>query len=392
VAVAASYTRARIFPRRPEATFEDWVVNHFGRTLYRIFFQSYTEKVWGMTGTQIQAKWAAQRIKGLSLRTAVMDMFYRRRPKSADTIKTLINKFEYPRLGPGMMWEAFRRRTESCGARVELRTRVTGIRHERGSVTAVDLERDGQVRIQPCGHVISSMPIRDLVRALSPAPPETIRAAAERLRYRDFITVAIIVDQADVFPDNWIYVHEKSVHVGRIQNFKNWSPEMVPDPSQTCLGLEYFCSEGDEIWSQSDDALVELARRELAALGLVNPARIVEGVVVRMRKAYPVYDDGYEQAVAEIRDYLQTLGNLQLVGRNGMHKYNNQDHSMVTAMLAVRNLLGERHDLWAVNADDDYHEATSPHRDVGEDLSLAAGVGATQPRVPRAVPETDSPI
>ena len=380
--VICSYLYAQLRPVRPETTFEDWVTNRFGRTLYRIFFESYTEKVWGIPGREIRAQWAAQRIKGLSLRTAVLNMLKRSR---GSDLKTLIEEFEYPRHGPGMMWEAFARRVEAGGGRVQLDTRVVALKHDRGRVTSVTLETGGRTVEQPATHVISTMPMRDLVQALDPAPPARVAAAAEKLRYRDFLTVALVVDAPSLFPDNWIYVHETAVKVGRIQNFKNWSPEMVPDPSRTCLGLEYFCSEGDPLWALSDDELIALGTRELGQLRLVDPALVSDGTVVRMRKAYPVYDEGYELVVDTVRQHLDQLTNLQLVGRNGMHKYNNQDHSMVTAMLAVRNLYGERHDVWAINADDEYHEEATGQNATADALQTR-GLAATQPRVPLRVP------
>ncbi|MFI5178348.1 MAG: NAD(P)/FAD-dependent oxidoreductase [Vicinamibacterales bacterium] len=368
-AVLASYLRACARPIAPETSFEDWVCNRFGRRLFDMFFRSYTEKVWGIPCREIGAQWAAQRIKGLSLWTAVLGMLP---GSSGGGVKTLIHEFEYPRLGPGMMWEACRDRVEAAGGRVELRTRVLDLLHDGDAIHAVVLERGGERHVQPAHHVISTMPIRHLVRGLSPAPPDDVRAAAGRLKYRDFLTVALVVDRAAMFPDNWIYIHDPTVRVGRIQNFKNWSPEMVPDASLTCLGLEYFCSEGDDLWRMDDEALVALGARELEAMGLLGAGRVVDASVLRVFKASPVYDDGYGLALDTIREWTNRLTNLQLVGRNGMHKYNNQDHSMLTAQLAVRNLLGERHDLWAVNADEEYHEE-------GETRALAA----SQPLVPR---------
>ena len=370
-AVLASYMRARLSPIRPEVSFEDWVINRFGRKLYLRFFKSYTEKVWGIPCREIGAQWAAQRIKGLSLWTAAINML---RPQAGGGIKTLIHEFEYPRLGPGMMWDACRERIEAGGNRVSLGARVVELRHENSEVHSLVIESNGTRWTQPVSHVISTMPITHLVRGLNPAAPAEIRAAAARLRYRDFLTVALIVDAAQLFPDNWIYVHDPSVRVGRIQNFKNWSPEMVPDASVTCLGLEYFCSAGDDLWSQSDEELVALAAREVEAIGLLERARVVDATVLRVHKAYPVYDDGFQQALDCVRSWTDRLRNLQLVGRNGMHKYNNQDHSMLTALLAVRNLSGERHDLWAVNADEEYHEEN--------DLRALA---ASQPLVPRRI-------
>ncbi|MEQ1728961.1 MAG: NAD(P)/FAD-dependent oxidoreductase [Vicinamibacterales bacterium] len=380
VRVLLSYAWATVHPVRPEVSFADWVSNRFGRRLYRIFFETYTEKVWGIPPSTIGAQWAAQRIKGLSLASAVRHMLF---PARGKTARTLIEEFDYPRFGPGMMWEAVAERIEAAGGRIRLESWVSALHHADGRIVSVDIERGGQREPVPAGHVISTMAIRDLVNALVPAPPSAVLDAARRLKYRDFLTVALVLDSPDVFPDNWIYIHDESVRVGRIQNFKNWSPEMVPHLRQTCLGLEYFCFEGDGLWSMSDADLVALATRELRQLGLSGTGPVTEGYVVRARKAYPVYDEGYMDALRAVRAYLETFENLQLVGRNGMHKYNNQDHSMLTAMLAVRNLYGEQHDLWALNTDDEYGE------EVQESKAATDGplreVEGSQPRVPRAM-------
>ncbi len=386
--ILASYFWIKVRPVRPEVSFEDWVTNRFGRRLYKTFFETYTEKVWGIPCRTISAQWAAQRIQGLSLTTAVLNMLFPGRNRRAgQTIKTLVDEFEYPRLGPGMMWEAFRAEILRLGSRIELETRVTRIVHDHGKVNVVEMVRHGQVVRQPAAHVISTMPMRDFVRALDPPAPPDLQDTADRLKYRDFLTVALIVDEADLFPDNWIYIHDSSVKVGRIQNFKNWSPDMVPDPSKTCLGLEYFCSIGDELWSMSDAALVDLGRRELSRLGLARADRIVDGTVVRMPKAYPVYDDGFADVVSATRQYLDGFENLQLIGRNGTHKYNNQDHSMVMAMLAVRNLFGEQHDLWALNADDEYQEEIrTDNQDARSPIENdVRNLATTQPLVPTSV-------
>jgi protoporphyrinogen oxidase len=376
-----SYVWSHLHPIKPEVSVEDWVSNRFGRRLYRIFFKTYTEKVWGIPCNAISAQWAAQRIKGLSLWTAITSMLFGRfRDKTK--IKTLIDEFEYPRFGPGMMWEKFHAEVERLGGRVDLQTGVRRIFHDGGRVTGVEVERDGTVERIEASAVLSSMPLRDLIHALSPAAPAPVREAADRLKYRDFLTVALIVDTPTLFPDNWIYIHDPQVQVGRVQNFKNWSPEMVPDPKMSCVGLEYFCFEGDGLWTMPDQDLIALGRKEMGTIGLVDPDKVVDGTVVRMPKAYPVYDEGYERALDVVREYLETFSNLQVAGRNGMHKYNNQDHSMVTAMLAVQNLLGEHKDVWGVNAEEDYHEI-----DLGED-SLSAELRAlehTQPSVPTSI-------
>ncbi|HEY4281548.1 MAG TPA: NAD(P)/FAD-dependent oxidoreductase, partial [Chthoniobacterales bacterium] len=356
-AILASYVKIRLFPIKPEKTFEAWVSNRFGRRLYRTFFKSYTEKVWGMPCSEISADWAAQRIKDLSLWSAMMNAIWGgRKSGKKKVIRTLIDSFDYPRLGPGMMWEAVLELISNNGCAVSLGSPVEKIRWEDDVVIAVEVKSNGANRVVPGSHFMSTLPIRELFEKLDPSPPAAVVAAARKLRYRDFITVALIVNKQDLFPDNWIYIHEPGLKVGRIQNFKNWSAEMVPDPTKTCVGLEYFCHEGDGLWSMADSELIALARIELSALGLASEKDIFDGKVVRMPKAYPVYDADYRDALRKVREFLQSIPNLQLIGRNGMHKYNNQDHSMLTAMLATRNVLGENHDLWAVNETDDHHE------------------------------------
>jgi protoporphyrinogen oxidase len=354
VQVVASYLRSRLFPTPKETNLEEWVSNRFGRRLYQIFFKAYTEKVWGIPCTEITAEWAAQRIQNLSLAKAILSATpLMSRSKE---IRTLIDEFRYPRLGPGQMWELTTARIEELGGEVLLNHRVTGIHVEDGRVTAVSAETPAGARRFDTGHVISTMPIRALVRALDPAPPPAVRAAGDALNYRDFLVVALILKQENPFPDNWIYVHAPDVRVGRIQNFNNWSPAMVPVPGRTCLGMEYFCFEGDGLWNSPDADLVALATREIGQLGLADPARLEDATVVRMPKAYPVYDVAYADHLATVRSHVSDIANLQLVGRNGMHKYNNQDHSMLTAMMAVANMQGGTHDLWSVNTDFEYHE------------------------------------
>ncbi len=357
----ASYAYARVRPVRNPRSLEDWVRNQFGWRLYSIFFKTYTEKVWGISTKELSADWAAQRIKSLDLWLVLKSaLLPRRRPANrGDLVTTLIDRFRYPRFGPGQMWERVAEIHREKGRPVLLSRAVERIKHDGGRVTSVVTKTaGGQTEEHRGSDYISSMPIRELVSRLDPAAPEQVRKAADSLSYRDFISVAVMIDRADVFPDNWIYIHDPSVKVGRIQNFKNWSPDMVPDQSKTCLGLEYFCFEGDGLWTATDDALVEQARKELAQLGICRPEEIFDGVVVRQRKAYPVYDDVYQAKVDVVRDYMREhLTNLHLVGRNGMHKYNNQDHSMMTALLVARNIakVGE-YDQWNVNADAVYHE------------------------------------
>jgi protoporphyrinogen oxidase len=355
VRIAWSYLRAQLAPPRAERSFEDWVTRRFGRRMYEIFFKTYTEKVWGMPCAEIGADWAAQRIRNLDLVTAVREALL---PRPAGDVVSLIEEFHYPRLGPGMMWERTRAELEAAGVPVQMGLAVERVLHRGSRVVAVEVrDASGTAERIEGSHFLSSMPLRDLVRALTPAAPPAVAAAAERLRYRDFVTVGLIVDRAELFPDNWIYVHAPEVQVGRIQNFGRWSPDMAPGPTKSSIGLEYFVQEGDALWSQPDAEWIALAIRECSALGLVNAEEITDGVVIRVPKAYPVYDAAYGDAVAEIRCYLEGLPNLQTIGRNGQHRYNNQDHSMVTGAHAARNVAGASLPVWDVNVDAAYHES-----------------------------------
>jgi protoporphyrinogen oxidase len=359
-----SYALARLTPIAAPKSFHDWVRNQFGERLFHIFFKTYTEKVWGMSCDEISADWAAQRIKGLDLRVAVMNALKRslgrtKAPKEGvDVVKTLIETFQYPRKGPGMMWEAAAAKVRARGGEILMGRELASLSYDLDRkmwIIAVASESDCETFT--AHHVVSSAPVRELVAKLKPAPISLLHARA--LRYRDFLTVALMVDTPDLFPDNWIYIHDPSVKVGRVQNFRSWSPEMVPN-GMTCLGLEYFCFEGDGLWTAPDAELIALARREIAKIGLVAESDVVDGCVVRQPKAYPVYDEDYREHVATIRrDLEHSYPSLHLVGRNGMHKYNNQDHAMMTAMLTARNILaGERiYDTWQVNEDAEYHEA-----------------------------------
>jgi protoporphyrinogen oxidase len=345
-----SYMWARLKPISDERSFEDWVVNRFGRRLFDLFFKSYTEKVWGVPTSELRAEWAAQRIRGLSFVSAARNAIGR---GNASGIKSLISEFHYPRYGPGQMWEAMSRTIVDAGGSVRLDARVDGLETSGDRVTAVHV---GTERID-CTAVISSLPLRDVVGLAAPAAPQRVRRAAAGLRYRDFVTVALVLDGDEPFPDNWIYVHEPAVRVGRIQNYRAWSPWMVPDAESVCLGMEYFCFEGDAIWDSSDADLVALASDELRRLGFAGGATIRRGFVTRVPAAYPIYDGEYASRIAMIRTWLDGIGNLQQVGRNGLHRYNNCDHSMLTAIRAVENLLeGSDHDLWRVDVDSSYHE------------------------------------
>ena len=352
--VLLSYLWSRLRPSAAENNFEEWVSNRFGGELYRIFFKTYTEKVWGVPCTEIRAEWAAQRIQGLSLARAIMSASPLQRRSGA--IRSLIDEFKYPRLGPGQMWDRCAELVEAQGGKVVLEHRVESFETSGSRVTAATVTTpDGPRRLE-AEHFISTLSLRTLVRAFGDRAPGPVRAAAERLSYRDFIIVALLVDRPDLFPDNWIYVHTPGVTVGRVQNFNNWSAALVPEPGKTLLGMEYFCSKGDAVWSRSDEELVALATEELQALGLAGRAKVVDATVVRVLEAYPVYDSTYRESVTTIRQFLDSFENFQTVGRNGMHKYNNQDHSMFTAMLTVDNLRGASHDVWAVNSDFEYQE------------------------------------
>jgi protoporphyrinogen oxidase len=367
-----SYVWSKAFPIREVKSFEDWTSNQFGKKLYSIFFKTYTEKVWGMPCNEMSA---AQRIKGLSLWGAVVDGLKRslglnKRPNDGQAVKTLLETFRYPRLGPGMMWDAARDKIVATGkGQVLMGHGLKQLAGDGQGGWRMSAEGPhGEVIIR-ASHAISSAPMRELATRLHPLPAATIQA--NNLKYRDFLTVALKIRSEDLFPDNWIYIHDSKVKVGRVQNFRSWSPEMVPDDSVACVGLEYFCFEGDGLWSMADDELIALAAKEMDILGLVSPDKIVGGAVVRQEKAYPVYDEDYAANVEAMRRELEDKHpTLHLVGRNGMHRYNNQDHAMMTAMLTVENIIaGKRlYDTWCVNEDAEYHEAG----DEGADKMLAA--------------------
>ena len=362
-ACIASYAVAKLRPVAAPRTFHDWVRNNFGERLFSIFFKTYTEKVWGMSCDEISADWAAQRIKGLDLFSAVMDGLRRSlkvKRREGSAVKTLIESFRYPRRGPGMMWEAAAAKILARGGRIAMDRSLDTLAWDAGTGmwTATLVSGSGERSTMTARHVVSSAAIHDLVDALRPAPISKLHARA--LRYRDFLTVALIARTDRDFPDNWVYIHDPAVHVGRVQNFRSWSPELIPEPGHTCLGLEYFCFEGDGLWAASDADLVDLAKREIDHIGLISSSDVVDACVVRQPKAYPVYDEGYADKVATVRLELERdYPTLHMVGRNGMHKYNNQDHAMMTAMLTVENILaGERRfDVWQVNEDADYAES-----------------------------------
>jgi protoporphyrinogen oxidase len=377
-----SYVWARIHPPKDQSNLEGWVAARFGYRLYRTFFKTYTEKVWGVPATEIQADWAAQRIKNLSLLSAVVNAILPKRNQK--DITSLIEEFQYPKYGPGMMWERCRDLVESQGSKVYMNTRVTRIRHEDGRAVAVEADCNGVPMELECSHVISSMPFPQLLKAMDPPVPAEVQKAADDLHFRDFLTVALVVPEKYSFPDNWIYIHSPTVKVGRIQNFGSWSPYLVKE-GRTCLGLEYFVFEGDGLWTSKDEDLIELGKQELQKLGLVQSQHVEAGYVVRQPKAYPVYDEHYKANVDVLREWVQASApNVSPVGRNGMHKYNNQDHSMFTAMLTVENLVADAgHDIWEVNVEEEYHEEKGDGSG-----GTTKGTGRDAPIIPRSAGRT----
>lgn len=351
--VAASYFRWRVFPYRKEHNFERWVTNRFGKRLYNTFFKSYTEKVWGIPCSEIRSEWAAQRIKDLSLKKMLAKMLL----ISDKHYVSLIEKFLYPRRGPSMMWNAIKDFIDNAGGSVRMQHDVRAIVRDGFRVRGIQVENDGKNELLSADHYISSMPITSLVKRLDPAPPPDVVRAAENLRWRDFITVCLIVDKPDLFPDQWIYVHDPGVRMGRMQNYRNWSPEMVPDPSKTGLGLEYFCTAGDELWCMPDEELMELGKNELSQMGLARRRDVIDGTVFRIPKAYPVYDSEYSEHLEIVRDFVGQLENFQTMGRSGLFRYNNMDHSMVSGISAVQNIVNDTCiNLWSINEEEEYLE------------------------------------
>jgi protoporphyrinogen oxidase len=349
--ILMSYVKARIMPHPEEETFDQWVSNRFGERLYQTFFRTYTEKVWGIPCSAIRADWAAQRIKGLSLLSAVSNAIF-----GTQKTKSLISEFDYPLLGPGMMWQCFQQRIEAAGGIVHLNSEVVGIGHGQRGIESITVRREGSTREIPIGHLISSVPLNRLALLMDPKVPTPVREAADALSYRAFLIVLLIIDREHLFPDQWIYIHSPEARVGRIQNFKNWSAAMVPDSRKTSIGMEYFCNEGDDFWRKPDDELVAVASRELELLGLGESRDVIEGLVVRQPNAYPVYDQDYKRHLATMRDFIGGFDNLQTIGRSGMHRYNNMDHSMLTGVLAAENVAGAGHNLWEINEEEEYLE------------------------------------
>ncbi len=356
VAVAGSYAKRRLWPLHPETSFRDWVVNRFGDRLYETFFRSYTEKVWGIPCTELGRDWAAQRIRGLSLLAALKDAA---RWGEGESPKTLIRTFRYPRLGPGQMYEAMARRAERSGATVLVDREAVAIRSADGRTTCVAARSpDGTVTEVEGTHFLSSAPLPEAVRAWSPTPPTDVKDAGSRLRFRSLITVHLVIEGSGLFPDNWVYVHAPEVTAGRVQNYGNWSAAMVPDDSSTSLGVEYFCSEGDRLWRMADDELAALASEEIDRMGLVEGPAIRLSTVTRAPHAYPVYAGSYQSDVGSVRAFLGGFGNFQPIGRSGLFRYNNMDHSILTGLRAARNILGlSTDDVWSVNEEEEFLEA-----------------------------------
>jgi len=356
--IIISFTKWKVNPYKQENNFEQWVINRFGGRLYMHFFRSYTEKVWGLDPKLISADWAAQRIKNLSLPKAVWNAL----TGSNDTA-SLIEKFQYPRLGPGMMWERCTEKVIEKGGVVQMNTKAVQVNRDGNRVTSIDLETwTGEEGAAPeksrfeADEFVNTMAMRDLIQCIQPPPPQEVRDAADKLKYRDFLIVTLVLNEKDPFPDNWIYIHSPDIRCGRIQNFRAWSPDMLPDQNTASIGMEYFCQTGDGLWNMSEEELTELASRELEELGLAPASTVIGSAIIRQPKAYPVYDEEYQGALATIRAWIETLENFQTVGRNGLHRYNNQDHSMLSAMLAARNIAGEKHNVWDVNVERSYHE------------------------------------
>ncbi len=378
--ILLSYGKTKIFPIENPENFEEWVASRFGYRLYEIFFKTYTEKVWGIPCNEISAEWAAQRIKNLSLKEAVRNaLFGGEKQKSGEIITTLIEQFHYPRLGPGMMWESCQEILKREGNPTVHNALVERIEHRNHSVACVhSRDKTGHLTEFSGRNFVSSMPLRELILSLDPLPPASVIEAARKLRYRDYLTVVLIVDKKDVFPDNWIYIHTSDVKMGRIQNYKNWSPDMVPDVNKSALGLEYFLWDKDEEWNWPDERLIELGIRECTRIGLIEPNEVEDGTVVRMKKAYPVYDQNYTASLETLRSYMKSFSNIQTIGRNGLHRYNNQDHSMLTGVYAARNITGEKYDVWSVNVEKEYHEEGELKEALPEDRLIPARINPHQ--------------
>jgi protoporphyrinogen oxidase len=344
--IVLSYCKSKIFPFKKEDNMEQWVSNRFGKKLFRTFFKTYTEKVWGISCNELSSDWSAQRIKNLSLFEAIKNAIF---PKEEIKAKTLIDKFRYPKYGPGMMYEGMAKKIIESGGEIVLDSKVKEIIREGDRIKSVRIESRDKMMCYSAENFISTIPISQLVKIISPRADESIIAAADSLKYRSFVSVGIILNCPNPFPDNWIYVHSPEIKLGRIQNFKNWSAFMVDEKNKTTLGLEYFCSEGDEFWKMSDADIIELGLGEVEKLGLIKKSDYIAGFVTRVSKAYPIYDKNYKENMKIIRKYLSTFANLQTIGRNGMFRYNNMDHSVLAGLWAAGNILGEKNNIWDIN-------------------------------------------
>jgi len=377
IRIGLSYTKSQLFPIKDEKSLEDFFINRFGRELYLIFFKDYTEKVWGVPCNRVKPEWGAQRIKGLSISKAIIHAVkssYRKNisidQKKTET--TLIEQFMYPKLGPGQLWEEVARQIEEKGGKIHLKSKVVGVNISEGQVTGLSIKNNGTNSIteHKCDFAFSTMPVQEFVQAMIPDAPDRVQKVAKGLIYRDFITVGVLLNKMKIknetkistvnkiVPDNWIYIQERDVKLGRLQIFNNWSPYMVKDTDTVWIGLEYFCNEGDELWSKSDDEFAEFAITELAQIDIIKKDDVIDSTVIRMPKAYPAYFGTYDNFHV-IRDFTDEIRNLFLLGRNGMHKYNNADHSMLTAMTAVENIITgntSKDNIWQVNAEEEYHE------------------------------------
>ena len=353
IGILASFAASKLSPYPKENTFEEWVSNRFGKKLYRIFFKTYTEKVWAIPCSQIEAEWAAQRIKGLSLVSALKTALIGDKDKK---IKTLIDEFDYPRLGPGQMYETMAEKFKSMGGQILMNTCITGLEEKDDKVISIEVtEKDGNKHTIEGTDFLSSIPLTELVKMFSRIPEEVFRAA-DNLSYRSLLTVNLMMNRAEIFPDTWIYIHSFDVKVGRIQCFKNWSPAMVAGDGVSSLGLEYFCTEGDRLWNAPDQELISLGKSEVDRLSLADSSTVFDAFVIRTPKTYPVYLTGYTTHLEKLKNFVTTMDNLQCIGRNGMFKYNNMDHSILSGLLAADNITGAANDLWSVNTEEQYHE------------------------------------
>jgi protoporphyrinogen oxidase len=376
IGIGFSYMKSTLFPIKPERSLEDFIINRFGKKLYLTFFKDYTEKVWGTPCNEISAEWGAQRIKGLSIWKAILHVLTKSRKKSSinqkDTETSLIERFMYPKLGPGQMWDEVSKIVQAKGGEVIRGKKVTRLNLEGKRITEIEITDSVTKEKQTLAgdYFFSTMPVKELIQALGDKVPANVREVSEGLLYRDFITVGLLLSKLKIkneteiktlnqlIPDSWIYIQERQVKLGRLQVFNNWSPYMVSDINKVWIGLEYFCNEGDELWNMKDEDFMRFAIRELASINIIEEKDVLDSTILRMPKAYPAYFGTYDR-FAEIRAFTDSIENLFLVGRNGMHKYNNQDHSMLTAMTAVENIINgvsDKSNLWSINTEMDYHE------------------------------------